>query len=429
MGSDDQKARDLTKQQQSAESSVLDFLDREIATSIKSQDDPNAQQDDVEVLVDSLLKQAITASDEEAIPQSGESEDLNSLFAAIFRSEEEISETKPKDAVPAMDARPSRTLEEVGVEDRESVNLRSVDQTAVLAPSSRAPRRRGLVLALSGALICLLAGVGVVYFTGTKGNPLDKPNRLPQTPSQVSPAKAETAELLPLKPSPEARAEYASADAAHLARSASAPSAAGVGKNAKSPESSKQTRPAITEPPAPTQPPSTGAGGNTQVDAAEKAITPTAPAADKPAANLPSRTTENAAPPPPVQTQASPIQALPNPVSPVLPGLEHLAAPGKPPVQPAPSPRNVTQAVAISRVAPMYPEIARKTHTTGTVVVEVAINEQGRVVKATAESGPAMLRDEAVRAAMQWRFKPASIGGTNVPSTIKITIVFTNPQL
>jgi TonB family protein len=77
----------------------------------------------------------------------------------------------------------------------------------------------------------------------------------------------------------------------------------------------------------------------------------------------------------------------------------------------------------------MYPEIARKTHTTGTVVVEVAINEQGRVVKATAESGPAMLRDEAVRAAMQWRFKPASIGGTNVPSTIKITIVFTNPQL
>jgi protein TonB len=481
MSNDDQKAGDPKKQQNGAASRVLDFLDKEIAASARSQDDQNAPQDDVDALVDSLLKQTITASDEEAIPHDAGGEDLNSLFSAIFRSEEDISETKPKDAAPAMDPRLSKTLKEVGVVDRESVNLRPVekvprrevesalspeapvsmeavrspgaspsarethkehprldqavgsaritartDQTTVLAPSSRAPRRRGLVLALSAALVCLLAGVGVVYFTGTKGNPLNKPNGLPQASTQTTPAKAETAEQSLNKPSPEARAGVASAGAAHPAQRANAPAASEVSKNTKNPESSKQTRPAISEPPVPTSPPNTGAGGNAQVDTAEKT---TAPAAEKPAANPPSRTTENAAPPPPVQTQASSIQTLPNPVSPALAGLERLAAPEKSAAQPAPSPRNVTPAAAISRVAPVYPDIARKTHTTGRVVVEVTIDEQGKVVKATAQSGPLMLRDEAVKAAMKWQFKPASVGGTNVPSTTQITIVFTNPQL
>lgn len=445
MGSDDQKAGDPKNQQNTDESSVLDFLDKEIAASAKSQDGQDAQQDDVEVLMDSLLKQTISASDEEAIPHEAEGEDLNSLFSAIFRSEEEISEAKPKEAAPAMDPRLSETLKEVGVVDRESVNLRPVekvprrevasalppeapvDQTAVLAPSIRAPRRRSLVLALSAALVCLLAGVGVVYFTGSKGNPLNKRNGSPQAPIQTASEKAEPS---PNEPSPEAKARAASAGAAHHAQSANAPAASAVSKNAKNPESSKQTRPAISEPPIQTSPPSTGAGGNVQVDTAEKGTTPPASAAEKPAANPPSRTTENAAPPPPVQTQVSTIQALPNPVSPALSGLERVAAPEKSAAQPAPpSPRNVTPAVAISRVAPVYPDIARKTHTSGTVVVEVTIDEQGKVVKATPESGPFMLRDEAVRAAMKWQFKPASIGGTSVPSTMKITIVFTNPQL
>jgi len=461
MSSDDQKPGDPRKQQSGAESSVLDFLDKEIAASARSQSDQDAQQDDVEVLVDSLLKQTITASDEEAIPRGTASEDLNSLFSAIFRSEEEIAETKPEVAPPAVDPRLSETLKEVGVVDRESINLRpvekaprrevasplapeapvsretvrspraspsaretpTVDQTAAIAPSIRVPRRGGLVLALSAALVCLLAGVGVVYFNGSKGNPPNELNGPQQASTQTAAAKAETAEQSLNKPSPETG--VSSAGAAHPAQRANAP-ASEISENARNPESSKQTRPAMSEPPLPTSRPDTGTGGNAQIDTAAKA---TAPATERPTANLPPRATENAAPPPPVQTQTSPIQALPKPVASALLGLERLPAPDKSATQPAPPSREVIPAVAISRVAPVYPDIARKTHTSGTVVVEVAIDEQGKVVKATAQSGPFMLRDEAVKAAMKWQFRPASIGGTNVPSTTKITIVFTNPQL
>jgi len=64
----------------------------------------------------------------------------------------------------------------------------------------------------------------------------------------------------------------------------------------------------------------------------------------------------------------------------------------------------------------------------GTVVVDAQIDAQGRVVKATAESGPAVLRPEAVRAVLQWRFKPATLDGISVPSATKVSIVFIKPN-
>jgi len=46
------------------------------------------------------------------------------------------------------------------------------------------------------------------------------------------------------------------------------------------------------------------------------------------------------------------------------------------------------------------------------------------VVKATPVSGPIMLRDAAVKAALKWRYKPASLGGSNVASNARVTMVF-----
>jgi TonB family protein len=82
----------------------------------------------------------------------------------------------------------------------------------------------------------------------------------------------------------------------------------------------------------------------------------------------------------------------------------------------------------MTRVLPTYPEIARRSRTTGTVVVEAQIDDQGKVVKATAVSGPLILRPEAEIAVMKWAFRPATLGGVNVPSASRVSIVFTNVQ-
>ena len=68
-------------------------------------------------------------------------------------------------------------------------------------------------------------------------------------------------------------------------------------------------------------------------------------------------------------------------------------------------------AVAISQVSPKYPEIALRTRTSASVVLELDIDKQGKVVKATPVNGPEMFHKEAINAAMQWRYKPASVGG------------------
>jgi protein TonB len=83
-------------------------------------------------------------------------------------------------------------------------------------------------------------------------------------------------------------------------------------------------------------------------------------------------------------------------------------------------------AVAISRVAPQYPQIARKWKIAGTVMVVAQVDSQGRVSKATAVSGPDMLRQSAVDAVMQWRFKPAVLKGVNVSAEVSVSVVFQN---
>jgi TonB family protein len=86
--------------------------------------------------------------------------------------------------------------------------------------------------------------------------------------------------------------------------------------------------------------------------------------------------------------------------------------------------RALIPAVPISQISPVYPELAIQSHTYGSVVLDVRINEEGKVVKATPVSGPTVLYSAAVKAVMQWRYKPASIGGKNVSSQTRVTMVF-----
>lgn len=69
---------------------------------------------------------------------------------------------------------------------------------------------------------------------------------------------------------------------------------------------------------------------------------------------------------------------------------------------------------AVSLPKPVYPDDARRQRITGTVVVQVEINEQGRVVMAKAVGGPASLRGAAEDAARKARFEPVNLQGRPV---------------
>jgi protein TonB len=69
---------------------------------------------------------------------------------------------------------------------------------------------------------------------------------------------------------------------------------------------------------------------------------------------------------------------------------------------------------AISLPKPPYPQIARTARASGTVTVQVMIDENGSVVSASAVSGHPLLRAAAVQAARQARFTPTKLSGQPV---------------
>jgi protein TonB len=61
-----------------------------------------------------------------------------------------------------------------------------------------------------------------------------------------------------------------------------------------------------------------------------------------------------------------------------------------------------------SRVAPQYPELARKMNVTGVVKLQVLIAQNGEVKSVKPMGGHPLLIDSASRAVKQWRFEPGS---------------------
>jgi len=72
------------------------------------------------------------------------------------------------------------------------------------------------------------------------------------------------------------------------------------------------------------------------------------------------------------------------------------------------------QSQPIKTVDASYPELAREVSATGTVDVEIIVDEKGRVISAKALRGHMLLRQAAVTAARQWRFNPTEIDGVPV---------------
>lgn len=102
-------------------------------------------------------------------------------------------------------------------------------------------------------------------------------------------------------------------------------------------------------------------------------------------------------------------------------------APPPPPPKKAP-PKTISGGVlngkATSLPKPAYPPAARAVRASGAVAVQVLIDENGRVVSASATSGHPLLRNAAVSAARGARFSPTMLSGQPVKVTGIITYNF-----
>jgi TonB family protein len=76
-----------------------------------------------------------------------------------------------------------------------------------------------------------------------------------------------------------------------------------------------------------------------------------------------------------------------------------------------------------SRVAPVYPEIAKRLRISGTVKLEATIDTEGTVKDVKAVSGNGMLVTAAEDAVRKWKYSPAS-----EESTVTIAVDFSANQ-
>jgi len=88
-------------------------------------------------------------------------------------------------------------------------------------------------------------------------------------------------------------------------------------------------------------------------------------------------------------------------------------------------PGDVLQGLATRKVQPSYPAVAKDAGAKGAVQVQVHISETGEVLEAAVVSGHPLLRDAALQAARQWRFKPTEVGGKAVKTQGILTFNFT----
>src|SRR2546423_2126702 len=94
------------------------------------------------------------------------------------------------------------------------------------------------------------------------------------------------------------------------------------------------------------------------------------------------------------------------------------------PPPPPPTPRTpssstiisggVLNGKAISKPEPAYPPIAKAVKASGTVTVQVTVDEEGNVISAHAVSGHPLLQAAAVAAARQAKFSPTKLSGVPV---------------
>lgn len=419
--------------QKDYETAVLDFLDKEMVR-IQSTMKEKEQSEELDTLMANLMQQVIEESDQ--AQSSGEMlvtpEDMNSILEE-FTPQEEPSPTpanagapKERETAPEPVQAPAHSLDEharvqeavdvpapeASIEQPADIEASPVPAEKAVASRSTLKSRRPMIAA--AACILAVAGFAIYYFSRPSGK-----TSMPETASVAVPAA----------PGPEVAVRKIEAPTQPATKPTSSPAATPI-ENKKPPAASpKAAAPVPVTVPVP-------------VTLAQKLPIPQVIVP----VSAPPPTISNPVPPKeerPIEVQN--VQAQPQvvprtiserPAPPVV--INQQATAGSNSATPSPQPpapvaapaatpvvaKSLVPAVPISQVSPKYPEFALRTRTSATVVLELDIDKQGKVVKATPVSGPVMFHREAINAAMQWRYKPASLGDANVASQVKVTFNF-----
>jgi periplasmic protein TonB len=84
----------------------------------------------------------------------------------------------------------------------------------------------------------------------------------------------------------------------------------------------------------------------------------------------------------------------------------------------------VSEGLLIKKIVPVYPPIARATHTQGTVVLQATISREGTIENLRVASGSQMLQDAALTAVRTWRYRPYMLNGQPIEVETTINVVF-----
>ena len=189
--------------------------------------------------------------------------------------------------------------------------------------------------------------------------------------------------------------------------------------------------------------------------AAQPAATPAAPApaaSSTQPASQPAPTTQSTARPALPPASATPAASTPKPAAPapqqapqaveraaVTPTATRAEAPPQPvaavpqiqvpistaaPTLAAPKVSQSTPAQVLTQVMPKYPDMARTMKASGSVQLEASVGKDGSVKGVKVLSGHTLLRDAAAQAVRQWKYKPATLNGEPVESTVQVTVKF-----
>jgi len=86
---------------------------------------------------------------------------------------------------------------------------------------------------------------------------------------------------------------------------------------------------------------------------------------------------------------------------------------------------NVQGAKLIRQIQPIYPQIAKTAHVSGTVLLHAIIAKDGTIQELQYISGPALLMKAAMDAVHEWRYQPTLLNGDPVEVDTQIQVVFT----
>jgi len=408
------------------ETAVLDFLDKEMAA-IQSNKKQNESGQEVDDLVTDLLKQVITESDQ---PNAESQTGSDSLEAALSEDPPMVIPpvTQKEEAPPSAEHLESADEVENCAADTQESAAEPTQEPSVDEPVSprfpnlalgAAPRRKFSIIAVASVCLTVAVGAAVLYLWGSSRKDantegfrpaaatlarenanMDIPAILPQ-PSTAEPGfssstgNSANSEQIPPQPVRKTQsAQFSGSVTAASAQKAAAP------------------RPQPAAPAATDQ--SADRAAETESEIPEVEFLTAQISAPSPLTTASNLNIDKSAPPPMpngIALSNSALEANPRLTSPSQ-------ASG-----PAGS-RNLVPSVLISQVSPAYPELAIRSRTSGTVVLELQIDTEGKVVEATPVSGPAVFYNEAVKAAMQYRYRPATLNGRNMSSKSRVTMVF-----